>query len=1028
MKKRACISLLLAVLLAASVCPAGGAAEAANLLQNGSFEEADAANVLTGWTLKGGTWGTEAELAGDANSGERALHFSGDTASVYVTQEIRGIVGGTDYEFTGYVKVKSAVKTGAMVKLEWRHYDEDGTRTVLDSKQKGMSETTGNRYKEIALSDTAPAEANAVNILLRLVGGGDITWDDAALYGEQKIQTGPDVAALSQTLPQIPAETVLKPLAGEAELVKNAGYEELHEDGRPVNWEKIYKADWPGDGLVSWEGNPHISLSQDVVHSGKNALRITTQTKGNPWCVQQIDGLVPGSIYQLSAWICSADADQIGFKFEFYKGSDLQAGSEYGSKNTDRYIRTDGAWKQICETVTIPDDTTTVLLYARMFSNGTAYYDDVSFYKVAESPRFYADSDEVFYYSDLTGVGTVNVRKNLTYYPEDAANAFTVDFSLSDGETLLYSGEGRLEGDETKISFDLALLKEKQKAYTAAVAVKNAAGESLYTERWSVYKYDRPTMMTKDGQFIVDGKEFNPIYVYHAKTKEYPDVAKMGITLVQGSGGKDIDAMETQLDAAHEAGLKVMLPLYSNMKAAGHPDKVELTTDIITRLKDHPAVFAWMIQDEPHLYQETNKHLEASYKLIRELDPVHPCFIMENKEYYFGQTYKYTDILGIDVYPKGNYPAKYVAEHAKLALEASEYRKPVYTLLQCYTHGKWTPTDDDVRNMIYQALFVGSSAIGYYAMDAEPFEEYVDTLTAFYEKEAADMYDYFVRRKYPRFAVYQDDAVWYTGFVKDGSVQLIVANRSETDPYEAVIDLVSDDGSVQIGAYTATLVAGGAESTVSGEGKLSVSLAPSAALVYQVTPKTSMSLAPKTAGVLVDSVDTAWAENEIEKMNSLGVVNTKGDKAFAPQEKITRGDFAMFLIRTLGLTADGADTFDDVSDSMPYAREVAIGRALGILQGRGDGKYYPEEAISRQDLMVICARGMRLVGETSGGDLSAFLDAALVADYAKADIAAMVRAEIVRGNADGTVNPLGNTTRAEAAVIMSRIMTWAEAQ
>ncbi len=1023
--KRKLLSLFLTacLLLSMAVLAEGGTE---NLLKNGSFDTVGASGTPMEWNFKGGEWGVNAELSGEAKSGAYALHLFGAGASPYVTQEVRGIVGGTDYSFTAQVKVASAEKSGAMVKLEWRYYDKDGTRTILDSKQKAMSDATGNRFKELKLNATAPEGANAVNVLIRLVGGGDVTWDDVALYGKQEIEAGPDVALLSQTLPQIPAENVLQPLDGNAELVYNGGYEELHVDGRPVKWEKIYKGDWAGDGLVSWEGNPYISLSKDVVHSGSNALKITTQTKGNPWCTQKIDGLVPGSVYQLSAWINSADADQVGFKFEFYTDGSFSAGSAYGAKNTDRYINTGGAWKQICETVTIPDDTTAVMLYARMFSNGTAYYDDVSFYKVAESPRFYADSDEVFYYSDLTGVGTVNVRKNLTYYPEEATNTYTVAFSLSDGETLLYSGEGRLEGTETNITFDLALLKEKQKAYTAAVTVKDGTGKAVFTENWSVYKYDRPSMMTKDGNFIVDGEPFNPIYVYHAKTKEYPDVAKMGITLVQGSGGKDIDAMETQLDAAHAAGLKVMLPLYSNMKAAGHPDKMELTTNIITRLKDHPAVFAWMIQDEPHLYQETNKHLEASYKLIRELDPVHPCFIMENKEYYFGETYKYTDILGIDVYPKGNHPAKYVAEHAKLALEASEYRKPVYTLLQCYTHGKWTPTDDDVRNMIYQALFVGSSAIGYYAMDAEPFDEYVDVLTAFYEKEAADMYDYFVRKKYPRFAVYQDDAVWYEGFVKDNSVYYVVANRSSETGYSTVIDLVSDDGSVQIGGYTATLIAGGTEQTVSGSGQLSVNLAPSSVFVYKVMPETTLSLVPQVAGTLVDSVDISWAENEIEKMNNLGVVNKKGGKAFAPQEKITRGEFAMFLIRTLGLTAQAGDTFSDVEDSMPYAKEVAIGKALGILKGRGDGKYYPEEEISRQDLMVICARGMRLVRDVDGGDLSAFSDAELVSEYAVLDIAAMVRANIVKGNADGTVNPLGNTTRAEAAVIMSRILEWKE--
>lgn len=48
-----------------------------------------------------------------------------------------------------------------------------------------------------------------------------------------------------------------------------------------------------------------------------------------------------------------------------------------------------------------------------------------------------------------------------------------------------------------------------------------------------------------------------------------------------------------------------------------------------------------------------------------------------------------------------------------------------------------------------------------------------------------------------------------------------------------------------------------------------------------------------------------------------------------------------------------------------------------------------------------------------------------MADWAVLDVASMVRLGVVRGNADGTVNPLGNTTRAEAAVIMNRVLSWA---
>ena len=108
-----------------------------------------------------------------------------------------------------------------------------------------------------------------------------------------------------------------------------------------------------------------------------------------------------------------------------------------------------------------------------------------------------------------------------------------------------------------------------------------------------------------------------------------------------------------------------------------------------------------------------------------------------------------------------------------------------------------------------------------------------------------------------------------------------------------------------------------------------------------------------------------------------------------------------------------------------YAKEVAIGKALGILKGSGDGTYNPEEAISRQDLMVICARGLRLARRIADADyktaIANFSDKGLIADYAVNDIGAMVSSRIITGNPDLTINPLGNTTRAEAAVIMDRI-------
>jgi len=136
----------------------------------------------------------------------------------------------------------------------------------------------------------------------------------------------------------------------------------------------------------------------------------------------------------------------------------------------------------------------------------------------------------------------------------------------------------------------------------------------------------------------------------------------------------------------------------------------------------------------------------------------------------------------------------------------------------------------------------------------------------------------------------------------------------------------------------------------------------------------------------------------------------------------------MFLIRTLGLTSNATELFADVDPNAYYAKEIAIGKALGILKGTDGTNFFPAEEISRRDLMVICARGMRLVRALEEGEpetyLRNFSDDELVADYVVANVAALVRSNIVRGNADGTIEPLANTTRAEAAVLMDRILAW----
>ena len=162
-----------------------------------------------------------------------------------------------------------------------------------------------------------------------------------------------------------------------------------------------------------------------------------------------------------------------------------------------------------------------------------------------------------------------------------------------------------------------------------------------------------------------------------------------------------------------------------------------------------------------------------------------------------------------------------------------------------------------------------------------------------------------------------------------------------------------------------------------------------------------------------------WAKEQVEKLYRKGIVNLPENNMFKPGVNITRGDFAGFLVRTLGLENEPGEQFADVAADNPNAKEIAIGRAAGILNGVGENSYAPDAPITRQDMMTLIARGLSLGGKA---DLTRFPDADKIADYAKEGVCAMISTGLISGNSDGTLNPVGNTTRAEAAVLMSRIL------
>lgn len=166
-----------------------------------------------------------------------------------------------------------------------------------------------------------------------------------------------------------------------------------------------------------------------------------------------------------------------------------------------------------------------------------------------------------------------------------------------------------------------------------------------------------------------------------------------------------------------------------------------------------------------------------------------------------------------------------------------------------------------------------------------------------------------------------------------------------------------------------------------------------------------------------------WAVEAIESLAAKNIINGVGDKRFNPSYNIKRADFLLMLVNVLELKGTAKSNFADVDSNRYYANAVGLAKDLGIVSGKGDNKFYPEENITRQDMMVIAEKALNSKVKVNNADknvLNKFKDVNNISPYAKQSLANMVNIKVVNGTGEN-IEPKSYTTRAQAAVIVYNI-------
>ena len=173
-----------------------------------------------------------------------------------------------------------------------------------------------------------------------------------------------------------------------------------------------------------------------------------------------------------------------------------------------------------------------------------------------------------------------------------------------------------------------------------------------------------------------------------------------------------------------------------------------------------------------------------------------------------------------------------------------------------------------------------------------------------------------------------------------------------------------------------------------------------------------------------------WAKDAVNDMGSRMVLNGVGNNCFEPDRDMTRAEFAATVVSALGLApGTGTGSFSDVAPADWFCGYVETAAEYGLITGYPNGKFGPNDTITREQAMTMMARAMKITKlETSlTADkvltlLAGYSDGASVSSYADDSIAACVSAGLVSGRPGNTIAPRENITRAEVAVVMERLL------
>jgi len=178
-----------------------------------------------------------------------------------------------------------------------------------------------------------------------------------------------------------------------------------------------------------------------------------------------------------------------------------------------------------------------------------------------------------------------------------------------------------------------------------------------------------------------------------------------------------------------------------------------------------------------------------------------------------------------------------------------------------------------------------------------------------------------------------------------------------------------------------------------------------------------------------------WSAKAVQSLLKKEAIPYDQDK-FIPDKAITKSEFAIMLHKALDIQInyftkpDVKDYFDDIQENDPFALTVIDLVNAGVFEGKGSFK--PQDSIPREEMVYYIMGAYRYMrGEKYQNkilDFVSFKDTNEIAPQYIGEVAMAQHYNLIVGSGDNKFHPKKLTTRAEAAVVINKLVNLLDQQ